>query len=94
MNHSSKQSSNWRTLAIGSYIWLFAATCAYHDLCCDITQLKAAKKRISWIPAGEALREGIQAGPTIVSQILRNYSISSDISLTSEAEIQQAAINF
>src|SRR6266487_245466 len=51
-----------------------------------ITQLKRQKKRIILDTSGEALREGIQADPTIeeLQHLLRR-------SLTSEAEIQQAA---
>src|SRR6266849_522803 len=51
-----------------------------------ITQLKRQKKRIILDTSREALREGIQAGPTIEElQHLIGHS------LTSEAEIQQAA---
>ncbi|TMC90401.1 MAG: 1-phosphofructokinase family hexose kinase [Chloroflexi bacterium] len=56
-----------------------------------ITQLKRQKKRIILDTSGEALREGIQAGPTIVKPNFEELQHLVKHSLTSEAEIQQAA---
>ncbi len=56
-----------------------------------ITQLKRQKKRIFLDTSGEALREGIQAGPTIVKPNIEELQHLIGHSLTSEAEIQQAA---
>ena len=56
-----------------------------------ITQLKRQKKRIILDTSGEALREGIQAGPTIVKPNIEELQHLVRHSLTSEAEIQQAA---
>ena len=56
-----------------------------------ITQLKRQKKRIILDTSGEALREGIQAGPTIVKPNIEELQHLTGHSLTSEAEIQQAA---
>jgi 1-phosphofructokinase len=56
-----------------------------------ITQLKRQKKRIILDTSGEALREGIQAGPTIVKPNIEELQYLVRHSLTSEAEIQQAA---
>ncbi len=56
-----------------------------------ITQLKRQNKRIILDTSGEALREGIQAGPTIVKPNIEELQHLTGHSLTSEAEIQQAA---
>ena len=56
-----------------------------------ITQLKRQKKRIILDTSGEALWEGIQAGPTIVKPNIEELQHLVRHSLTSEAEIQQAA---
>ncbi len=56
-----------------------------------ITQLKRQKKRIILDTSGEALREGIQADPTIVKPNIEELQHLLRRSLTSEAEIQQAA---
>jgi 1-phosphofructokinase len=56
-----------------------------------IAQLKQQKKRIILDTSGEALREGIQAGPTIVKPNVEELQHLIGHSLTSEAEIQQAA---
>ena len=56
-----------------------------------ITQLKRQKKRIILDTSGEALREGIQAGPTFVKPNIEELQHLIGHSLTSEAEIQQAA---
>jgi len=56
-----------------------------------ITQLKRQKKRIILDTSGEALREGIQAGPTIVKPNIEELQDLMRHSLKSEAEIQQAA---
>jgi 1-phosphofructokinase len=56
-----------------------------------ITQLKRQKKRIILDTSGEALREGIQAGPTIVKPNTEELQYLIGHALTSEAEIQQAA---
>ncbi len=56
-----------------------------------IAQLKRQKKRIVLDTSGEALREGIQAGPTIVKPNIEELQHLVRHSLTSEAEIQQAA---
>ncbi len=56
-----------------------------------ITQLKRDKKRIILDTSGEALREGIRAGPTIVKPNIDELQYLVGHPLTSEAEIQQAA---
>jgi 1-phosphofructokinase len=56
-----------------------------------ITQLKRQKKRIILDTSGEALREGIQAGPTILKPNIEELQYLVRDSLTSEAGIQQAA---
>jgi len=56
-----------------------------------ITQLKWQKKRIILDTSGEALREGIRAGPTIVKPNIDELHYLIGHPLTSEAEIQQAA---
>jgi len=56
-----------------------------------ITQLKRQKKHIILDTSGEALREGIQAGPTIVKPNIEELQHLMRHSLTSEAEIQQVA---
>ncbi len=56
-----------------------------------ITQLKQQKKRIILDTSGEALRDGIQAGPTIVKPNIEELQYLVRHSLQSEAEIQQAA---
>ena len=56
-----------------------------------ITQLKRQKKRIILDTSGEALREGIQAGPTIVKPNTEELQHLIGQALTNEAEIQQAA---
>ena len=56
-----------------------------------ITQLKQHKKGIILDTSGEALREGIQAGPTIVKPNIEELQYLVRHSLKSEAEIQQAA---
>jgi 1-phosphofructokinase len=56
-----------------------------------ITQLKQQKKRIILDTSGEALREGIQAGPTIVKPNIDELQHLVGHPLTSEAGIQQAA---
>jgi 1-phosphofructokinase len=56
-----------------------------------ITQLKRQKKHIILDTSGEALREGIQAGPTIVKPNIEELQQLMRHSLTSEAEIQQVA---
>lgn len=56
-----------------------------------ITQLKRQKKRIILDTSGEALWEGIQAGPTIVKPNIEELQHLVRHSLTSEAEIQKAA---
>ena len=56
-----------------------------------ITQLKQQKKRIILDTSGEALREGIQAGPTIVKPNIDELQHLVGRPLTSEAGIQQAA---
>jgi 1-phosphofructokinase len=56
-----------------------------------ITQLKRHKKRIILDTSGEALREGIKAGPTIVKPNIEELQHLIGHALTSEAEIQQAA---
>lgn len=64
-----------------------------------INQLKRRKKRIILDTSGEALREGIQAGPTIVKPNIQELQQlvfgpgekSIGHSLTSEAEVQLAA---
>ena len=56
-----------------------------------ITQLKRQKKRIILDTSGEALREGIQADPTIVKPNIEELQHLLRRSLTSEAEVQQAA---
>jgi 1-phosphofructokinase len=56
-----------------------------------IARLKRKKKRIILDTSGEALREGIQAGPTIVKPNIDELQHLVGHPLTSEAEIQQAA---
>jgi len=56
-----------------------------------ITQLKRQKKRIILDTSGEALWEGIQSGPTIVKPNIEELQHLVRHSLTSDAEIQQAA---
>jgi 1-phosphofructokinase len=56
-----------------------------------ITQLKQHKKGITLDTSGDALREGIQAGPTIVKPNIEELQYLVRHSLKSEAEIQQAA---
>src|SRR5436853_3345677 len=56
-----------------------------------IAQLKQQKKRIILDTSGEALREGIQAGPSIVKPNIDELQHLAGHPLTSEAEIQQAA---
>ena len=56
-----------------------------------IAQLKQQKKRIILDTSGEALREGIHAGPTILKPNIEELQYLVGHSLTSEAEIQQAA---
>ena len=56
-----------------------------------ITQLKRKKKRIILDTSDEALRAGIQAGPTIVKPNIDELQHLVGHPLTSEAEIQQAA---
>jgi 1-phosphofructokinase len=59
-----------------------------------ITQLKRQKKRIILDSSGEALREGIQAGPTIVKPNIEELQYLIGHALTGEAAIQQAAHQF
>src|SRR6266498_1242216 len=56
-----------------------------------ITQLKQQKKQIILDTSGEALREGIQAGPTIVKPNILELQYLVGHSLKSEAEIQHTA---
>ena len=56
-----------------------------------ITQLKRQKKHIILDTSGEALREGIQTGPTIVKPNIEELEYLIGHPLASEAEIQQAA---
>ena len=56
-----------------------------------ISQLKRQQKRIILDTSGEALREGIQAGPTIVKPNIEELQQLFGHSLTSETEIQHAA---
>ena len=56
-----------------------------------ITRLRRQKKRIILDTSGEALREGIQAGPTIVKPNVEELQHLVGHPLTSEVEIQQAA---
>lgn len=56
-----------------------------------IIQLKQQRKRIILDTSGEALREGIQAGPTIVKPNIDELQHLVGHPLTSEAGIQQAA---
>ena len=56
-----------------------------------ITQLKRYKKSILLDTSGEALREGIQAGPTIVKPNIEELAYLVGHDLTSNADIQQAA---
>lgn len=55
-----------------------------------ITQLKQDKKFVILDASGEALREGIQAGPTIVKPNIDELQQLVGRSLTSAAEIQRA----
>src|SRR2546425_348264 len=59
-----------------------------------ITQLKRQKKHIILDTSDKALREGIQAGPTIVKPNIDELQPLIGHPLTSEAEIQQAAYQF
>ncbi|HLJ34908.1 MAG TPA: 1-phosphofructokinase [Ktedonobacteraceae bacterium] len=56
-----------------------------------INQLKRQQKRIILDTSGEALREGIQAGPTIVKPNIEELQQLFGHSLLSETEIQHAA---
>lgn len=56
-----------------------------------INQLKRQQKRIILDTSGEALREGIQAGPTIVKPNIEELQQLFEHSLTSGTEIQHAA---
>src|SRR6266700_2430505 len=56
-----------------------------------ITRLKRRNKHIILDTSGEALREGIQAGPTIVKPNIEELQQLVRHTLTSNAEIQQAA---
>ena len=56
-----------------------------------IPQLKQHKKQIILDTSGETLREGIQAGPTIVKPNIEELQYLVRHSLNSEAEIQHAA---
>jgi 1-phosphofructokinase len=56
-----------------------------------ITRLKRQKKRVILDTSGEALREGIQAGPSIVKPNIEELQNLIGHTLASEAEIQQAA---
>ncbi|HXL36674.1 MAG TPA: 1-phosphofructokinase [Ktedonobacteraceae bacterium] len=56
-----------------------------------ISQLKRQKKHIILDTSGEALRDGIQAGPTIVKPNIDELQYLVRHSLKNEAEIQQAA---
>src|SRR5207245_3444804 len=56
-----------------------------------ISQLKRQKKRIILDSSGEALREGIQAGPTIVKPNIDELQHLVGRPLTSEDEIQPGA---
>jgi 1-phosphofructokinase len=56
-----------------------------------ITRLKRRNKHIILDTSGEALREGIQAGPTIVKPNIEELQQLVRYTLTSQAEIQQAA---
>ena len=59
-----------------------------------ITQLKRHKKSILLDTSGEALREGIQAGPTIVKPNIEELAYLVRHNLTSNTDIQQAAYSF
>ena len=59
-----------------------------------ITRLKQQKKRIILDTSGEALRKGIQAGPTIVKPNVEELEHLVGHPLPGEAEIQQAAHQF
>src|SRR5947209_1098760 len=56
-----------------------------------IAQLKQQKKRIILDTSGEALREGIQAGPSIVKPNIDKLQHLAGHPLSNEAEIQKAA---
>lgn len=56
-----------------------------------ITQLKQQKKRVILDTSDEALRAGISAGPTILKPNIEELQYLVGHTLTSEAEIQQAA---
>lgn len=56
-----------------------------------ITQLKRRQKQIILDTSGEALREGIQAGPTIAKPNIEELQQLVRQTLTSQAEVQQAA---
>ncbi len=56
-----------------------------------ITHLRRHKKPIILDTSGEALREGIRAGPTVVKPNIEELQYLIGHALTSETEIQQAA---
>src|SRR5438876_3087130 len=56
-----------------------------------IAQLKRKNKHVILDTSGEALREGIQAGPTVVKPNIEELQHLVGHSLTTEAEIQHAA---
>lgn len=56
-----------------------------------ITRLKRKQRHIILDSSGEALREGIQAGPTIVKPNIEELRYLTGEALASEAEVQQAA---
>jgi 1-phosphofructokinase len=56
-----------------------------------ITKLKRRQKQVILDTSGEALREGIQAGPTIVKPNIEELQQLVRQTLTSQAEVQQAA---
>ncbi len=56
-----------------------------------ITQLKRHKKSILLDTSGEALREGVQAGPTIIKPNIEELAYLVGHGLTNNADIQQAA---
>ena len=56
-----------------------------------ITRLKQRNKQVVLDTSGEALRVGIQAGPTIVKPNIEELQQLARATLTSQAEIQQAA---
>src|SRR5258708_22639785 len=79
-------SCDWFVLS-GSFRPLVLAT-PYATI---ITQLKQQKKQIILDTSGEALREGIQAGPTIVKPNIEELQYLVGHSLKNEAEIPHAA---